>query len=206
MPKQSGPFIPRQTSDLTGQALFERLSAVEWTGSDFAWFIGSTGRTVYRYRTGDLRIPMAIQRLLEYVESDPKGQMRKVAELALYRGKARPAIDYDIPSQESSLNGAVLFARLEEVGWSGSDFARFTGVTGMTVYRYRTDRHKIPMSMQRLLEYVESDPIRLMTLPEMDTPKSHHRSRQVALAAQRRQKAEPQANHTPEMEAAGLNG
>lgn len=202
--KQSGPFIARQTSSLTGEALLNRLEAVGWTGSDFTWFVGVTGRTVYRYLQAQRRIPMSIQRLLEYVESNPSGLKRVVDQVAQYRPKGDRVVDYDIPGQESALTGEALFERLAAVGWSGSDFARFTGVTGMTMYRYRAGLHRIPMSMQRLLEYVESDPLRLMTLPEMDTPKSHHRSRQVALAVQRHHGDHPE-NHAAEMEVAGLH-
>ena len=83
-------------------------------------------------------------------------------------------------AQGSSLTGDELISRLEAVKWTGA-----TGLQGTTTYKYLNGHHKIPMTVQRCLGFVESDPLCLLALPELATPRVESRARRQALVAQR---------------------
>ena len=87
----------------------------------------------------------------------------------------------------SDLTGKELLARLRAVEWYATDFARFIGVTSPTMITYTSGRMdgRIPLSVQRSLEYVESDPVNLLALPELQTPRNSRKAKREALAQRR---------------------
>jgi hypothetical protein len=91
-----------------------------------------------------------------------------------------------IASKKTELTGPELESRLDQVGWSLADFARFTGIRGSTAYEKKAGRISVTMYDQRILEYIESDPVRLLALPEMQTAVRQSRSRRMAVYAEQR--------------------
>lgn len=102
-----------------------------------------------------------------------------------------PKSAFVLKAQYSNLTGEELRQRLDRVGWTPSMFARFIGVTGPTVYRYVGGSldGKLPLSVQRNLEYVESDPIRLRALPGLQTPGAARRRASQAASEEFRTQA-----------------
>lgn len=69
--------IASRNSKIRGDELLSRLSAIDWTVSDFARLIGKTRETVDNYVDEVTPIPVSVELNLEYVERFPDELMAR---------------------------------------------------------------------------------------------------------------------------------
>ena len=181
-------MAPRQRFDvaarrscLTGAMVGSQLHEAGMSAETFATIFGVPAAHMHRVLAGDLdgKILLILEVALEYAARHGEELRRRPTPFNVGINRRGYRL--------TEVSGWDIYRRLRDIMWSVPDFARFIGMTDRTIrnllYGSRDDR--IPLLLERVLEFVERHPLELQARPRVQTPKRQSPARREALCVMR---------------------